>query len=97
MCPLPQLSSPKSNARMDKYSKYYNELNPMQMEAVDATDGPLLVLAGPGTGKTQLLSVRAGAMAMCRCFHTSDVRMGCKKTVACGCMCCFCISRSYHS
>ena len=31
-------------------------LNQKQQEAVDYLDGPLLVLAGPGTGKTQLLS-----------------------------------------
>ena len=32
------------------------ELNQRQKEAVEYLDGPLLVLAGPGTGKTQLLS-----------------------------------------
>ena len=32
------------------------ELNPKQKEAVEYLEGPLLVLAGPGTGKTQLLS-----------------------------------------
>lgn len=36
----------------------YIELNEAQKQAVDYIDGPLLVLAGPGTGKTQLLSVR---------------------------------------
>lgn len=34
-------------------------LNDRQREAVDHIDGPLLVVAGPGTGKTQLLSLRA--------------------------------------
>lgn len=34
-------------------------LNPEQREAVECLDGPLLVIAGPGTGKTQLLSLRA--------------------------------------
>jgi DNA helicase II / ATP-dependent DNA helicase PcrA len=34
------------------------KLNPKQQEAVDHVYGPLLVLAGPGTGKTQLLSAR---------------------------------------
>lgn len=34
------------------------KLNPEQQAAVDQIDGPVLVLAGPGTGKTQLLSAR---------------------------------------
>ena len=34
------------------------ELNQNQKQAVEYLDGPLLVLAGPGTGKTQLLSQR---------------------------------------
>lgn len=36
----------------------YGRLNPAQRQAVDTIDGPLLVIAGPGTGKTQLLSAR---------------------------------------
>lgn len=44
---------------MVKFEKFYDELNKEQKQAVDAIDGPALVLAGPGTGKTQLLSVRA--------------------------------------
>jgi DNA helicase-2/ATP-dependent DNA helicase PcrA len=36
----------------------YLNLNTEQQTAVDSIDGPLLVIAGPGTGKTQLLSVR---------------------------------------
>lgn len=34
------------------------QLNPAQKAAVEYLEGPLLVLAGPGTGKTQLLSTR---------------------------------------
>jgi len=37
----------------------YDSLNEEQKKAVEAIDGPLLILAGPGTGKTQLLSIRA--------------------------------------
>ncbi len=36
----------------------YNQLNSAQKRAVDTIEGPLLVIAGPGTGKTQLLSAR---------------------------------------
>lgn len=36
----------------------YGRLNAEQKRAVDIIDGPVLVIAGPGTGKTQLLSMR---------------------------------------
>ena len=35
-------------------------LNPAQRAAVDAIEGPVMVLAGPGTGKTHLLAARIG-------------------------------------
>lgn len=37
----------------------YQSLNERQRRAVDTTDGPVMVIAGPGTGKTELLSMRA--------------------------------------
>ena len=41
-----------------QFQEAYKQLNPAQKQAVDAVEGPVLVVAGPGTGKTQLLSVR---------------------------------------
>jgi len=40
------------------FNKRYSQLNAAQKQAVDAIDGPVMVIAGPGTGKTELLSVR---------------------------------------
>ncbi len=36
----------------------YKNLNPEQKKAVDTINGPLLVIAGPGSGKTEILSLR---------------------------------------
>lgn len=36
----------------------YSNLNSAQKTAVDTIEGPVMVVAGPGTGKTELLSVR---------------------------------------
>lgn len=43
---------------MDAFKQAYAQLNDAQRQAVDTIDGPVMVLAGPGTGKTQLLSAR---------------------------------------
>ena len=41
-----------------KFLDSYEGLNPAQKEAVDSTEGPVMVIAGPGTGKTQILAMR---------------------------------------
>jgi DNA helicase-2/ATP-dependent DNA helicase PcrA len=41
------------------FSERYRNLNTQQKQAVDCLDGPVMVIAGPGTGKTELLSMRA--------------------------------------
>lgn len=40
------------------FEKFYSQLNPEQKKAVDTLEGPLMVVAGPGTGKTQVLTLR---------------------------------------
>ncbi|MCY7293085.1 MAG: UvrD-helicase domain-containing protein, partial [Ferruginibacter sp.] len=48
----------------EKYNEIYNALNNQQRQAVDTIDGPVMVIAGPGTGKTQILSARIGKILM---------------------------------
>ena len=39
-------------------------MNQEQKAAVDQTEGPVMVIAGPGTGKTQILAVRIGKILL---------------------------------
>ncbi|RYE13082.1 MAG: ATP-dependent helicase, partial [Sphingobacteriales bacterium] len=52
------------NLNPTKYNVKFQEalatLNPEQLAAVNKMDGPVLVVAGPGTGKTQILAARIG-------------------------------------
>jgi DNA helicase-2/ATP-dependent DNA helicase PcrA len=43
---------------MNAFTEAYTQLNKAQKEAVEALDGPVMVVAGPGTGKTQVLALR---------------------------------------
>ena len=42
----------------DLFAERYQKLNKEQQEAVDMVYGPVMVIAGPGTGKTEVLSMR---------------------------------------
>ncbi len=42
----------------DTFTTRYKTLNKAQKEAVDTVDGPVMVIAGPGTGKTTILTLR---------------------------------------
>lgn len=44
--------------RYKEFEADYKKLNKEQKDAVDSIDGPVMVVAGPGTGKTQILALR---------------------------------------
>src|SRR6476469_5518024 len=47
-----------------KFREEYAKLNKQQQMAVDAIEGPVMVIAGPGTGKTQSLAARIGRILL---------------------------------
>ena len=47
-----------------KFSEEYERLNEKQKLAVNTIDGPVMVIAGPGTGKTQILASRIGKILL---------------------------------
>ena len=59
-------------ARRQYISSQFQNLNPMQREAVLTTDGPLLLLAGAGSGKTTVLINRIANLIRFGCASDSD-------------------------
>ncbi len=56
------------SATLQQHNKAFQQeldrLNPAQQQAVDHIEGPVLVIAGPGTGKTHILASRIGRILM---------------------------------
>lgn len=53
-----------NNSNLDKFTKALDACNPEQMQAIQQIEGPMLVIAGPGTGKTQILALRIGKILL---------------------------------
>src|ERR1043165_3868287 len=49
---------------LKKFTEEYKRLNEQQKLAVDTIEGPVMVIAGPGTGKTQILASRIGKILL---------------------------------
>ena len=54
----------RSQRYLQKFQSAYQFLNNEQKKIVDSIDGPLMVVAGPGAGKTQVMSLRAANILM---------------------------------
>jgi DNA helicase II / ATP-dependent DNA helicase PcrA len=52
------------NILQQKFNDEYQKLNQQQRKAVDTIEGPVMVIAGPGTGKTQILAARIGKILL---------------------------------
>ncbi|WP_170581494.1 ATP-dependent helicase [Ruegeria arenilitoris] len=65
--------SARAMAALRPEADYLNELNPAQREAVELLDGPILMLAGAGTGKTKALTTRIAHLLNTRRARPNEI------------------------